>query len=290
MISLRDDDQLILPELILSPANGFRVSSFEPGFPEVRDDAEERVQGQGTREYTLYYGAAAVSLEALIYPPAGISRQSLVDRLAQYCHPQVRAYIHWSLNDDAGVSRCMMIRGSRLSRPITNFNRRSVQCQWVAPKGVSESSIKKTTTVPLSNSTTGTSTTGRSYPLLYKRTYGVQSQPTGTTEVTNAGNEIAYPIIRIWGGITDPEVINITYGIRMKFVLTVPQGSYLDIDTLNQTVLMNGSAYDSRYGTMDVGVSDWWGLVPGINQIGLIAASSQGTNIRAEFIYRDAWI
>jgi hypothetical protein len=183
VITLRDDDYGVLPELVLSKQNGFIISNFEPGFPEVRDDSQARVQASGVHEYTKFYGSATVNLEAMIYPPAGVSRQELVDLLARYCHPAARAYIHWSLNDDNGESRCMMIRGSRMSRPVQAWNRRQVQCQWVAPKGVQESSVRHVVSVPVSAAQGGgTSGTGRSYPLDYPRTYGALVAPSGTTK------------------------------------------------------------------------------------------------------------
>lgn len=291
MITLRDDDRGVLPELVLSKQNGFIISMFEPGFPEIREDSQPRVQANGAHEYTKFYGAATVNLEAMIYPPAGTSRQELVDMLARYCHPAARAYIHWSLNDDGGVSRCMMIRGSRMSRPVQAWNRRSVQCQWIAPKGVQESSVRHLVAVPVSASQGGTgSTTGRSYPLDYPRNYGSLVAPTGTTNVPNAGNETAYPIIRVWGAITDPEIINVTTGQRFKFTTTVPAGNYLEIDTLTHTVYLNGDLLYSKYGTMDNAISTWWGLAPGDNLIGLVASAYTGEGIRADFYYRDAWI
>lgn len=288
MIKLMDDDYGVLPTLVMDQSQGFRVSSFEAGYPTVNEDNLQRVQANGTRDYTRFYGSSVVSMEALIVPPVGTSRQTLVDRLAQFCHPNARVYIHWSLNDDAGASRCMLIRGSKLSRPVQAWNRRSVQCQWVAPKGVQESSTKHTVTVPLSAGTGSIS--GRAYPLSYPRDYINVVLPVGATDVNNAGNEVAYPIIRIWGGITNPEIINSSYQVRTRFNLTIQPGSFLEIDTLAQTVYMNGDPFDSRYGSLDTALSTWWGLNPGINGVTLYATSSSGTNPRVEFIYRDAWI
>jgi phage-related protein len=108
--------------------------------------------------------------------------------------------------------------------------------------------------------------------------------------VPNSGNETAYPIIRVWGAITDPEIINITTGKRFKFTTTVPAGNYLEIDTLMHTVFLNGDLLYSKYGTMDNAISNWWGLAPGDNLIGLVAGAYTGDGIRADFYYRDAWI
>lgn len=288
MITLNDDDAGVLGPLVLSREYGFIVSSFDPGFPSVRDDLQPRVQADGMRDYTQFYGESTVAIEAMIVPPTGVSRQSLVDLLAQYCHPKVRAYIHWTLNDSPSESRCLMIRGSRLSRAITASNRLAVQCQWVAARGVQESSSVHTVSVPLSSGTL--SLTGRSYPLSFPRDYGTLTLPQGTADAHNNGNQTTYPLIRVWGSVTNPDIINVTTGKRYKLIVSIPAGAYLDIDTGQQTILMNGDPLDSRYGTMDNALSTWWGLVPGENMIAFYADSSTGTGVKADFIYRDAWI
>lgn len=59
------------------------------------------------------------------------------------------------------------------------------------------------------------------------------------------------------------------------------------MDTLNRTVRLNGT--DSRYSAVDFVNTDWWGLLPGTNELRLrYFSSSTGAGLRVD--WRDAWL
>lgn len=288
---LRDDDNGVLPDLYLEPEHGFYISRFEPGFPTVHDDTLERTQASGIHDYTEFYGEAVVNIEGMIVPRNGVSRQSLIDRLAQYCHPARRVYLHWQLNDD-DEARCIRIRGRGLNRPIEAWNRRNFQAQWIAARGVQESSRQYRVSVPMLEEI---ELPGRDYDPEgdgerdYPRVYP-EAGSTGQSDVYNGGNETAWPIIRLVGGVINPTITNVTTGNSYSFELTIPVGAYLEIDTAENLILMNGDFNDSRYDTLSDPTGEWWGLEPGSNLMTYTAASVTGGTPVAEVIYRYAYL
>lgn len=285
MIVITDESGAI-PQLNLDKSQGWHVSSFDPGFPSVDEDMQPRVQASGMLDYTRYYNEAVITLEALLYPgpQSAVSRQQMVDRLAQFCHPGRRVRVHWQFRDDT-VMRSMECRGRNLIRPNNAWNRRSVQAQWVAPRGIQESSQQiLVRLVPGSIAAIA----GRTYPLVYDRVYPVAG-PSGASSAENQGNEVAWPVIRINGPATNPKLTNATTGELFEFTITIPTGSFLEIRTADDLVLMNGAINDSRYSSMNLATSLWWGLQPGINSL-VFEATGTSIETTADFYYRHAYI
>jgi len=107
---------------------------------------------------------------------------------------------------------------------------------------------------------------------------------TGDTTVTNDGNAKAFPIIKIYGAIENPSISNQTRGESLGLTYTLNSTTdYIEIDTYNRTILLNGITNIRQYFTGDFIV-----LNPGDNTIRLSAASYAGGY--AEIIYRDSYL
>jgi len=92
--------------------------------------------------------------------------------------------------------------------------------------------------------------------------FGVGTSPTAIAN--NTGTFETRPQVSIAGPVTNPFLENQTTGKTLSFVGEVPSGSTLEVDFLNRTVLLNGTA--SRYSWV-VDSAGWWTLIPGDNSI-----------------------
>ena len=290
MIRLKDDDYGVMPEVVLDNANGYFVAEFDVGFPEIRENKENRALSSGTMDFTRFHGESTVAMRVLVtnHNKYGRSRRDLVDAIMPYCRPEARGYLHWQLNDEPD-SRCVRIRAGRVARPVNGYNRVELVCSWVVPRGIQESSFLFTDVLSPSDTIT-TPGSGRAYPLTFPRIYpAATTTGSGTKTINNHGTVEVYPFIRVYGSVTDPLIRNVTTGKQLRFqALTIPDDNYITIDLYNRQVLMNDDPSDSRLNSLVHGDSDWWSLVPGNNEILFSAAAYSGTRI--EITYRYAWL
>lgn len=115
------------------------------------------------------------------------------------------------------------------------------------------------------------------------------------TLVASSGGEVAvnhvgdfpraYPLLQVWGPITDPMVFNQTTGESLVFTGSIGAGDYWEIDLFERTVKLNGS---SPVRALDVAVSEWWAVKRGVNTLQVAGAGfSNQTKLRA--LMRSAW-
>lgn len=116
-------------------------------------------------------------------------------------------------------------------------------------------------------------TTGRSYPKTYPLLYGGAVSSNGLS-VTLNGNRETPGKLRIDGPVVNPQIIFDTTGSTLSFKLTVPTGSYLEVDLGAKSVLMNGSSSVRGSMTLDGG---WFMMQPGANNFRFLGVQSPAT-------------
>ena len=77
----------------------------------------------------------------------------------------------------------------------------------------------------------------------------------GDLTVTNVGSFYAYPVLRAYGPLIDPSIINQTTGERLNFEGSIASGDYWEIDLHAQTVKLNGT---TSITALDVSTSTWF--------------------------------
>jgi hypothetical protein len=83
--------------------------------------------------------------------------------------------------------------------------------------------------------------TGLTYPLTYLLDYGVPPGVTpGAITLSNAGTAAYWPRLRIDGPVPNPSVSMVETGDSLRYNGTLAAGQWLDIDTANRRVLLNG--------------------------------------------------
>lgn len=276
---------LTLPITIES---GYRLRRFDLGAPEVRASVEDLPDADGTLDTTAHIGARSVAIQCRLIAD-GTSMQARRDALLRYGHPRVRSTLYYSTDD--GVERRIGLRASSFSAPWESATSADMTMQWVAPLGISESSVLKSAQANAS----GVTLAGRTYPLTFPRVYPA-SAPGGQTIATNAGTIDAYPVIRLYGpagsgaGTDDIVIENRTQGKSIVLTgLTVNAGEFVELDTRNRTVFYLGLASDSRYPTWNLSRSEWWSLSPGANDI-RYSPETFTAPAQAIIEWRDAWL
>ncbi|MBN6054506.1 phage tail family protein [Nonomuraea sp. RK-328] len=107
------------------------------------------------------------------------------------------------------------------------------------------------------------------------------------TQLANVGNAGAHPLVRIQGPASDPVLTNETLARTLSFDISVPDGSYLEIDTDNGTASLDGVNSMSHLGAGSVPVQDWI-LAAGSNTITYTTATGGAGGV--DVLWRDAWL
>jgi len=273
MMYLQEDS---LGQLDLECINGLVVTSFEIGFPSVREVITSRALTDGVLDTTRYLGARAVTV-ALRLDQKVLPTQALLDMLTPYMSPRVRPRIVWrvqsaSVQPDPIYVRSLMIRGADAPLVIEGPKYQTIVLQWLAQDPYTEA-LEETCAVAV---TTGTVELGRDYDLDFDRDYPF-SPPFGVTLFTPLGNAPMDWFGTITSETVDPRIlINSTEIIFTGVTLTA--GQTIEIDTLSRTILRNGTPGDSLYGLTNFQDWSWDDLLlrPGTNFIRMQAVSFTG--------------
>lgn len=252
--------------------------------PAARADVEDRTEDDGTEDRTAHHGARAVSigLRGLDDPDA------VVAELGGFVHPASRPYLV-ATNTGWIQERRLRLRvdqgGAPQAGPLYPFAR-DVQAQWVAPSGVWETSAESMFVVPAD-----LAGIGRVYDLVTPRTYP-SSTSTNLILHTNPGLTFSHFVARLYGPCRGPRLTNETTGESITFgeSLELVAGEYLEIDSRAHTAYLLSDPDASRLGDLDFLTSQWWRLVPGLNQVRYHPSAGVGAGCTAEVDYRPAWL
>jgi len=280
-----------LDDLVLSPENGWRVEIIDIGSPVMAEVTSDRPDADGRIDQTLYFRDRAVTLRAHLLPEDQIIRRTTLDGLKRFLSPRLRPYLILTEDESDTTERRIRLRANQWSEPITAAGFRTVQISWVAPDGIVEAAVEQSASAFASGSGSelgitfdGVTFDGLTFPT---------SPIIGSTQVVNNGTTDVWPLIRIYGLCTEPNIENQTTGKKLEFnSLTINAGEFLEIDTRNKTVRYQGLSTDSRYDKVDFAVSAPGldlRIVPGLNQFRFYPATNGATSV-AEITWRSAWL
>lgn len=272
----------VLGRLDLTCVEGFVVTSFEIGWPEVRTVMNPRALSDGMIDTTRYLGARAVTV-GLRLDQTKLATQDLLDRVTPFLSPRSRPTLVWTVQDSYGCNgpapssfddgvRSLMVRGESMPLVIDAPKYTSVVCQWVAQESYTSALTERCAVAII----TGTGEDGRVYDLDFDRDYPF-SPVYGVTYFDTLGNAPMDWSGTLTSEVTAPEIqINSTW-IRFP-TLTLLAGQTVVIDTRERTILRNNDPNDSVYALSNFDEWDWEDLrlVPGQNQMRLEGASFIG--------------
>jgi hypothetical protein len=211
-----------------------------------------------------------------------------IDQLSRFLNPSTRPYLYF---DDAAQPRRIRLRPADRQLSLTSpTTYQDILVQWSAPDGIVETaqefSVQAFAGLPLEP--------GFTFDLTFDTVFP-ESTVIGTTNIPNIGSVNAYPVMRLWGPCVVPRIENVSDTLpdgspkRMVFDITLVVGEYLEVDTRERTVLLDGQRSRNRYQTIDFTVSTWFSLLPGDNRIRFFPQAFGG-NSRAQFLYRAAFL
>lgn len=278
--------------LVLDPAAGIYGQTLDLGDAITRAVSDDIPDADGTDDTTVYFGARNITLQVILLPDSGL--WALRQHLRAFTSPRLRPYMYVQQSADAPEQQ-IQLRRSQYTDVIGDGPRMATQAdpeaaivtiQWVAPLGILESAVQHSQDVFAV--ATGAAV-GRAYSLAFSRVYPA-SPVLGSATVVNAGNTDAYPLIRIYGPVTEPVLDNNTQGKSLAFTgLTLVAGEYLEIDTRAKTILLNSDPTNSRYDKLAFPTSQWWTLSPGNNIVRFHPTTFTDGVTLANFTWRDAF-
>jgi hypothetical protein len=246
--------------------------------PSPRSITGDNATDHGSWDATRFYGSRSYALEGEALVPRG--SEALLHQAQQRLAAAIGVSAFTLRVGEAGFDRQGSFRrDSQLSwKEITpSWAMFSVSIFAKDPRAYSTATHSASTPFP---ATTG----GLSWPTQWPAQWdGVSTS--GELNLSNAGNETAWPTYRIDGPVVDPVIVNNATGKSMRFAITLGAGEWLTVDTHTHQVLGNGDVNASRRNTFH---GDWFGLAPGANTVRFIGASGVGSTLSAS--WRDTWI
>lgn len=270
--------------LNLTPENGFNIRDFNLGFPVVRTVMDGRPNIDGMDDRTRFFGSRVVSLDIDLVG----DKWALLDELAPYLNPANRPFLVY---EDAEQTRRILLRASEETAVITApTNIQRVLLQWVAPDGAAEGLDVVEFEVP---AVVGVEA-GFTWDLTFNLTFPTTS-PSGRINVESPGNVRTYPVIRLFGPCTNPRIDNasdpnlVGEPKQLRFFQTLSASQFIEVNTRERTVFLNGNPDLPLYSALDFNVSDYWSLAAGDNFVKYFPESF-GTGARAVILFRPAFL
>lgn len=109
----------------------------------------------------------------------------------------------------------------------------------------------------------------------------------GVCSLTNSGTVPVRPVLRIYGPVTSPNVVNVTTGQRLVFTGSIATGDMWEVDLFRRTVTLNGIA-TSIITTLDVSQSTWFSLGRGSTVLQLTGSAYTSATLLLVYM-RSAW-
>ena len=278
-----------LGQLDLDCEDGFVVTSFDIGYPVVREVSFNNALADGTTDTTTYVGSRAVTIAMRLDNTGcnGHETQDLLDRITPYVSPRIRPTLVYTVDKTStnpNHVRSLVLRGADAPFTVDAPKALTLVCQWVAAEPFT-SSLEDTCAVAI---LTEASEFGRYYDLSFDRDYP-PSPPVGVTLFTPAGNAPMDWTGTITSSVTDPLLLVNNVPIQFSGI-SLTTGQTINIDTANRTILRNNDPNDSVYGLTNF--QDWnWDDIrvrPGLNAIRLEGTIYSGTP-SFTLCYFDRW-
>ena len=246
---------------LMDQANGFRVSEVDLGYPDVREDVDDRADAQGVNDYTRLFGARAITISGSLVPSATGSRSRALHALAPFLNPGARPVLTYQIDPDT-PARMMTLRPAQWAAPFNDRNVSAFQVGWKAPDPLAyDANLQRASVWPAP-----VGGNGRTYNLVFNRVYGTGGGSTSAI-TPSVGDMTVYPTLRLYGPMssisviwrpTAPGIVWNTYG-SFGFVstFTINGGDRVDVDCRRRTAYLNGNPGQSVFSSILVTGGNW---------------------------------
>lgn len=251
---------------------------------EVREVADDIVEGDGGIHGDFWYGRRPVIGTCEFVPTSTVDRNTRITRLQQVVNLlREDGILSWT--PDGGVPQFIRVRrNQRLQRADDP----GWKVQYSIPLIAADPRIYSDTLHSVNVVASAAGVQGFVFPLTFNLNFGASPQ-LGDALCTNSGNGNAPAQVRIDGPINNFQVKNVTTNETIAFAYTLGVGEWFIIDTEARTVMLNGTT--NRYSALDfVNTTGWWTLEPGLNDIRLSGFGFSAGVTAITVQYRDAWV
>lgn len=269
------------------------LQELDLGYPAVRESKQDTPGQHGSTDLTQFFGERQVTAKVKIFGDHTLAAEGYEDLLRALAHPARRPYLYVQ-RDGWAAERRLRVRGNTYSclRTAASAIYLEVQLALVAPDGTMEDASLSTVAVYAQSAIAGLSAPvsfGSSGVSLTPASLGSQAV------VTNDGTVATPPVYQIYGGCSDPAIINNSTGESLSFTgLSIPTGHYLEIDVANRTAYMDSDPSQSYYSKIDWSSSTWWWLAGGdsggFDNLVTFDATSPTSSAVLYVNYRSRWI
>jgi hypothetical protein len=276
---------------LMDQNNGFRIQELDIGFPNVREDMDNRADQSGMYDYTRLFADRAVTITGSIVPSVSGSRQKSLHALAPFLNPNARALLTWQIDGDV-TPRTLTVRVAQLTAPFNDPQVTAFQLGFkAADPTVYDANVQTAIVTP-----GGPGSTGRVYPLTFNRTYPPYA---GSFAVThNNGDVNVSPLLRFYGPITGAQLNwiallptgNISYPFSFLSGFIINAGTYVEVDCHMRTALLNGQPGNSVYSSIYT-FGLMWPYIPAGSQTSWSLQGSNLSNVtQTQIIWQDAYL
>jgi hypothetical protein len=252
------------------PTQGYFCTQLDLGYPTVRQVVNDNPDRDGAQDRTQYLGSRAVSANITTLAGAGGRIDQVAAMFAPFMLPSNRPVLHYVLDRPGLPERTLTVRASGYSWPVSGPYQRDIQLQWVAADPVARDPNLKTATALIAGSAT----------------------------IATPGDVPVLPVFRITGPLTGPSIglglagppyTSWFLAFQSSFSLTT--GHYVEIDTANRTVLLDGDPAQPRLAQMDWTVSSWQWIPPlPSSTIMSLTGSGAGPGTQVQAVWQDGYL
>lgn len=264
-------DSLVVRSRDDTYASPVLCTSWDPGSPQVREAVDSLVGVDGSMDATGFTSSRPVALELQVYGDATTSAYAYAERLAAFTHPTRRPFLYAERAEHTDYQTWrMLLRG----QPHTLAYTRAagaylpLTLAFNAPDGYWESPLRERIAAAPDSASTGLT-----LPSAAPWVFGGGSSSYSEVYIPNAGSVPVSPVLYVYGPATDP-AISSDLGHEFAFDgLTLPAGSFVQIDMAACTVRIDAAPASSAFHLVDWSRSTFWRLQPGANTLRYTATS-----------------
>jgi hypothetical protein len=273
-------------------AGGWFCSSLDLGYPEVREVINDRPDTDGAVDRTQLMGARLVSAEIKAEAGAGARIDDIADNFAPFMVPSVRPVLHYILDRPGAVERTLILRAVAYAWQVQGGIERDIQLQWKAADPIARDPTQRMV-VALAGAAGGT---GRTYNLIFNRTYPAGGGVPSTATIQSPGDVPVRPLLNIYGPITGPSVVfTPTTGAASKVAFVpayrIDAGHFVQVDTVAKTANLDGPSGPSALAWLDWFNTSWpvLPLLPDTTAMGL-GGGSTTSSTQVQAIWQDGYL
>jgi hypothetical protein len=271
-----DGGQLVIRPESPSANDTIICRTYDLGSPDPKASIEERVGRNGVNDNTSLHGASQAKFDLLITPGGSATQWQTLETLKAWLDPTKRYYLCYKRYGETDVWRAVY-RPEPWALVVdkTGGVKLPVSVSLKLPEGCYESAPVAYDMRPSG------AAVGFSAP--FSAPFSLTpSSGTGAVSIVVGGTRPVPFKAYVYGGQTGPVIMDTDTGRKLSFTangeLSIPQGSYVEVDTEKGTALLNGDPNNSVYQYIDFTVSQWWALRGGeTNRLTVSATTSDGS-------------